>query len=458
MIRRWVWLAIMLSGDSTTLAQLPPVPQEVETTDVEGPQAHVASRLLDLGTILEGDKQEVRWLLQNRGKSDLIINGTRSSCGCAVVNLKDDQKVIPPGEILELVVTFDSRGRQGAQDKSVTILTNDPAEPELKLSFKANVQYLYEIQPSAAVMNLRAVRRGETVERTIDIYPGPSRRSVKVTGIELPEWSPLSFKSEPFEAGNGTGQRLHLTVSEDVSLGALSAKATLKLNIDGLERERDVSIRGEVVGDLTWHPRVIDATRQPTLPGKRLAPITIRSTGNVDFDILEATAEPYFDVTFEQTKKGTQGTQYTVFLTLRKDIPNGPFGAMLEAKTNSLDQPLVRVPVFGIVPEPIEVEPPIILLRQDGTPAGTQRRVKVQAPPQHSLILSEIACENKAVKAAVDWETSSRYEHLRYLNVVLDGRLAEGKHQTVLTLMTNVPGAERLEIPISIEVPTGSTR
>ncbi len=458
MIRRWVWLSIVLSGASTTLAQLPPVPQEAETTVVKGPQAHVAKRLVDLGTILEGDKTDVRWLLQNRGKSDLIIRGTRSSCGCAVVKLKDDQKVIPPGEILEFVVTFDSSGRRGIQNKSVTILTNDPAEPELKLTFKANMQYLYEIQPSAAIVNLRAVRRGETVRRTIDIYPGPSRRSVRVIGIELPEWSPLSFKPEPFEAGKGTGQRLRMTVSNDVSLGALRTKATLKLNIDGLERKRDVSIRGEVVGDLTWHPRVIDTTRQPTLPGKRLAPITIRSTDKVQFDILEAAAEPYFDVTFEQTKKGTQGTQYSVLLTLRKDVPKGPFGTMLEAKTNSLDQPLVRVPVFGIVPEPIEVEPPIILLRQDGTPAGTERRVKVQAPPQHSLVLSEIACENKAVKAAVDWEASSRYEHLRYLNVALDGRLVEGKHQTVLTLMTNVPGAERLEIPITIEVPADSTR
>jgi len=70
---------------------------------------------------------------------------------------------------------------------------------------------------------------------------------VKVIGIELPEWSPLSFKTEAFEAGNGTGQRLHMAVSEDVSLGSLNTKVTLKLDIDGGEIVNACMQRGFLV-------------------------------------------------------------------------------------------------------------------------------------------------------------------------------------------------------------------
>jgi hypothetical protein len=434
-------------------AQLPPVPEEAPAQPEAQPRAHVAKRLQDIGTVLEGDKANVSWLLQNQGRADLVITGTRTSCGCAVVQLKDDQKIVPPGDVLELVVQFDSRGRRGVQNKTVTVLTNDPAEPELTLRFKAAVQNLYEIQPPTAIVNLRAVRRGEAVRRTIDIYPGPGRKAVKITGFAHAESSPLSFQSEPFDAGNGTGQRVRMTVGEDVALGGLSAEATLKLDIDGITRTRKVLLRGEVVGDLTWHPRVIDATRQPSLPGKRLAPVTIRSTDTIPFKVLEATGGSYFDVTFERTREGTRGTQYSVFLDLREDVPQGPFGTTLEVRTDSLDQPLVRVPVFGIVPAPVEVDPPVILLRQDGTLVGTRRRVKLQAHPEHALALSDIHCDHEAVKAAVDWEASRAYGHLRFLEVTLGPGLAPGRYSATLTVKTNVPGASQLAIPVNIDVP-----
>jgi hypothetical protein len=158
-------------------------------------------------------------------------------------------------------------------------------------------------------------------------------------------------------------------------------------------------------------------------------------------------------VTFERTRKGTRGTQYTVDLTLRDEVPAGPFGATLEVRTDSLDQPLVRVPVFGIVPEPLEVEPPIILLRQDGTPAGTGRRVKLQAHPEHALTLSDIRCDQEAVQVAVDSEASRRYQHIRILEVRLDGQLAPGRYSASVNVTTNVPGASQLTIPVHIDIP-----
>ena len=452
---RFTHIAVLHFAVPIVAAQLPPVPGKAGADTEQKPQLLVAQRLHDLGTILEGGKPTVRWLLENRGNADLIIQRARASCGCTAVKLTEEQKVIPPGGSLELEAEFDSKGRRGAQSKSVTVYSNDPIEPTLTLKFTAKVRFLYEIKP-AGLVNLRAVRRGQTAARTIDVFPGSGQKSVEILDLQVPNDSPLSFRYEPFEAGGGTGQRIHMTVGEHVSIGRLTAKATIKLSVDGVERERAVSIRGEVIGDLTWLPKVVDATRQPSRRGKRLAPVTIRSTDKMPFDILEADAGPLFDVAFEPVKNAPKRTQYSVFLTLRNDAPSGPFGTTLEVRTSSLDQPVVMVPVFGIVAASIKVEPPVILLRQDGTPAGTHRRVKLQVLPQVKLDISEITCDppwRDAVTARVDWEASSRYQHIRYLDVRLNGELPEGTHQTALRLTTNIEGAERLELPVIIDVP-----
>ncbi|MCH8244016.1 MAG: DUF1559 domain-containing protein, partial [Planctomycetes bacterium] len=214
-------------------------------------------------------------------------------------------------------------------------------------------------------------------------------------------------------------------------------------------------IRGQVVGELTWHPKTVNATRQAARYGQRFAPVTLRSTNKAPFMILNADAGPLFDVTFEPVKSAPSGTEYSVSLTLRSAAPPGPFGTMLEIRTSLLNQPVVDVPVFGIVAAPIEVEPPMILLRQDGTAVGRHRRVKLQIPPQAKLDISEITCDNDAVVATIDWKASSSYQHIRFLDLRLEGKLPQGTHRAVLTVTTNVQGAERLKIPVTIEVPGG---
>jgi hypothetical protein len=206
---------------------------------------------------------------------------------------------------------------------------------------------------------------------------------------------------------------------------------------------------------LTWLPKVIDATRQTSLPGKRLAPVTISSTEKTPFDVVNATAGPLFDVNIEQNKALTPRTEYTVALTLRDDARPGPFGTMLDIRTTSLDQPIVSIPVFGIVAAALEVDPPMVLLRNDGTANGVRRRVKVQAPTTTALEITEVTCDQPAVSVAVDREASSRYRHIRFLDVQLSGKLPPGIHQTALHLVTNRTGSERLDIPVTIEIASG---
>lgn len=455
-MRKGLMCVFLLPGHlSVAMAQLPPVPRRSKPDSGDQPRLFVAQRSIDLGPVVEGEKVPISWRLENHGQTDLKIERTTAGCGCTVLKSEEARRIIPPGGSLELRAEFDSTRRRGRQIKTVTVYSNDPAEPKLKLQFRADVEVLYEITPGSLV-NLRRVQRGQTVEKTIDIVPGAGRRAVELRRMEFIPWAPLTFDSETLRKGEAVGQRIRVTVGDDVPLGPFGLNLKLVLKIDQFEREHVLTIRGEVVGDLTWLPKVVDATRQPSLPGKRLAPVIIRSTGRRSFEVLGASAGPLFDTTHEPINPANPRAGHRVILTLRDDARPGPFGETLRIKTGSLDQPFIEVPVFGIVAARIKVDPHLVLLRQDGTRTGAHRRVKLQAATAEPLEISNISCTLSAVTAAIDWEASSRYRHLRFLDISLSGTLPEGTHETVVTMTTNIEGARLLEIPVIIDVPAGS--
>jgi hypothetical protein len=277
-----------------------------------------------------------------------------------------------------------------------------------------------------------------------------------IRGVEVAEGDPVQFTLEPVTTGRGAGQRVIVTVPESASLGSVNSVAKVRIDVDGIERERLVPIRGEVIADLSWLPKVLDATRQQSLPGKKFAPVTVSAAEKTAFEISEVSAGPLLDAAVEPGKHPTSKSEYNVVLTLRGDAPPGPFAATLRIHTTSLDQPVLEVPVFGVVAPPVEVEPPAVLLRDDGSPAGAIRRVILRASlPTQVLEVKELACDDLSVTARVDEEASSRYTHLRFVEVRLRGDPSGASRRATLRVTTGVPGAEHLEIPVAIEVGTG---
>lgn len=445
--------ALTLSCGAGVRAQLPPTPSNPATS--KGPQLFVAQRIQDLGSMFEGDKTTVTWTLENRGDADLIVDRVMPSCGCTVVQLTDEEKVIRPGASLPLRADFDSTAKRESQVKTISVLTNDAVESELKLELRVKVEVLFETDPATA-LNLRAVRRGVAGTKAIDFFPGPGRSSLAIRGVEVAEGDPLVFGVEPVTTARGAGQRVKATVPETASLGSVNSVAKVRVEVDGIERERLVPIRGEVIADLSWLPKVVDATRQQSLPGKKFAPITVSAAEKTAFEIVEVSAGPFLEAVVEPGKNPASKSEYNVVLVLRGDAPPGPFAAMLKIQTTSLDQPILEVPVFGVVAPPVEVEPAAVLLRGDGSAAGAVRRVIVRASvPSQRLEIKELTCDDPAVTVRVDEEASSRYTHLKFLEVRLRGDATGAPRKAVLRLTTGVPGAERIEIPVAIESGAG---
>jgi hypothetical protein len=78
----------------------------------------------NFGNIKQGQKVEYEFKFKKTGKSTLKIRKISTSCGCTTIDPKD--KEIKPGETSSLKAIFNSAGKFGTQNKSITVVTNDP--------------------------------------------------------------------------------------------------------------------------------------------------------------------------------------------------------------------------------------------------------------------------------------------------------------------------------------------
>ncbi len=90
----------------------------------------------DFGAMKEGEVVEHTFTFKNVGKSDLIIQKVKPSCGCTVPEYTED--AVKPGGTGKIKIKFDSDGKTGKQNKSVTVHAN--TNPRVtKLRFTADV-------------------------------------------------------------------------------------------------------------------------------------------------------------------------------------------------------------------------------------------------------------------------------------------------------------------------------
>lgn len=103
----------------------------------EAPVAVFDNTTFDFGKIKPGDKESYDFVLHNNGKSDLVIRNLTASCGCTVVKPRD--QVVKPGGSTVVKAEFDSSGKTGYQNKTITVITNDPKNSKIVLWIKGEV-------------------------------------------------------------------------------------------------------------------------------------------------------------------------------------------------------------------------------------------------------------------------------------------------------------------------------
>jgi hypothetical protein len=107
-----------------------------EAEKANAPVGVIDNNIFDFGDINEGQIVKHDFKLTNKGKNDLLIRNVKASCGCTAVK---NESVVKPDQTTDLNVEFNSRGKKGRQNKSVTVITNDPVNSTIVLRIMGNV-------------------------------------------------------------------------------------------------------------------------------------------------------------------------------------------------------------------------------------------------------------------------------------------------------------------------------
>lgn len=100
------------------------------------PEFKFTSEEYNFGTIKQGEVVAHEYTFTNTGKEPIIITDARGSCGCTVPVWPKEP--IKAGESGTIKVSFNSAGKLGMQDKTVTITSNAANNPVI-LHVKGNI-------------------------------------------------------------------------------------------------------------------------------------------------------------------------------------------------------------------------------------------------------------------------------------------------------------------------------
>jgi hypothetical protein len=138
-------LNMAVNGKSPSMARIT-VTANIEedfssmTPDQKAKAPHISfdEKNFDFGKVKQGEKVEHSFTFTNTGKSDLIIRNVKASCGCTAV--EPDNNVIKAGEKSSLKAIFNSAGKHGRQNKTITVITNDPENSKVILWIRGEVE------------------------------------------------------------------------------------------------------------------------------------------------------------------------------------------------------------------------------------------------------------------------------------------------------------------------------
>lgn len=99
--------------------------QNLTVSDVDSnkkPNMVFENKIWDFGEIVQGESVTHSFIFKNEGDAPLIISNAKGSCGCTVPEWP--RFPISPGDSNSIKVIFNSKGKKGLQNKSVTLTSN----------------------------------------------------------------------------------------------------------------------------------------------------------------------------------------------------------------------------------------------------------------------------------------------------------------------------------------------
>lgn len=213
---------------------------------VQGPRIFCEQPEFDFGTADSQSVVEHTFIFKNIGDTTLEIGQVKPACGCTVADITP--RSVPPGGEATMVARLNLQGRSGHQSKSITINSNDPENPQYRVTMSGNASQSIMASPDRLIFG--QMQPGQEVTLSSDIqFTGP-QGSFNIVNIETNDAN-LTATLETVEAGRR--YKLNATYKAGGMVGA--ANATVRLHTDNPQRPViDLPVIVNVIGELVYAP------------------------------------------------------------------------------------------------------------------------------------------------------------------------------------------------------------
>lgn len=309
------------------------------------PKAVVEKTTIDVGSIPRGETIQADFIIKNEGTATLEITSARPSCGCTVA---DFDRLIEPGKSGKIHAVVDTVSLLGANGKTVTVTTNDPANPRFQLTIQSDVKPFVFADPGYARYTLFVHNdRDQTINQIVYSRDFPG---LEILSIDSPKPFIKVNKREarPDERAadsNGNQWVIEITLSKETPIGPVSENVRVTFN-HPKQKVMDIPVSGFI--------RPVVAVTPPSLNLGKVNPADPQKWGvlvkNFGSQALELGAVqndiPGIDVAVESIEIGRQ---FKIVFTPKAGMPKGDFAGKVTVKTNLAQQGEIVVELKGTV-------------------------------------------------------------------------------------------------------------
>lgn len=331
---------------------------------------------IDFGDINDDKPAIYDFKFTNTGKGMLAIQSVQGSCGCTVPALQ--KREYAPGESGQIHVEYNPHNRRGKQHTNVTVTSNDPKNPQLKLDINSNV--IPQIQIDPPIVNFGQIDRGHESVQTVTVSSrNPDLKVLEVTSNNASMTATLGAgKPGVIDGANVTQYPIELKVAANAPSGQI--QSLISIRTTDTARVLSVSGMGEIVGTIAATPNRVQlggvSEGQPVNTQLRVASRNGKAFKILSVEDVGGAGQKFF-ASAPSIVPDTSVTPPAYLLNFSATAAGaGSIRGELVITTDSEEEKVIKVPYFGFIRGNTPAKNPI----QGANPAGTPGSAWLQNP------------------------------------------------------------------------------
>lgn len=307
------------------------------------PRIHLPQKEHHFGNIQQGEKVTCEFPISNEGQAPLQILRIDTSCGCTAAVA--GKNTLVPQEASQINVTFNSSGKQGHIQKSITVCSNDPQSPRVELIIDGDIKTLIDVVPQT--LNLGPVTLGQTIERDVQVRSNIEGAPIKVIQTDKSPRIQCEMP-DPVLEGN-VWKSLKIKFSSAPPLGAFSEMVTLHFS-DTRVSPVFLQIYGQVEGLIRAAPAQVNfMIRGNPIPTSEPQSVQLIRDDGSTFNLTNVELDPtLFNV---QTFIKENGKHYEIVIRVKEGVKERFFTRVLKISTSEPSMQSIEIPVQVWLPD-----------------------------------------------------------------------------------------------------------